>query len=89
MASPWDKLLQKIGRDRGRLWTRSRRRAALREIEGQFHLRLTEEEVFQAATLFLSLLAEQSLINKEAVAQEVRRQLPPEKKAKEEKKSAA
>lgn len=75
MSSPWEKVLRKIAGGRERLWTRSRRQAALREIEEQFHLRLTEEEVFRAATLFFSLLSEDALIRKEVVAQEVHRQL--------------
>ena len=65
----------KIAGDQERFLTRSRRQAALREIEEQFHLRLTEEEVFRAATLFFSLLSEDALIRKEVVAQEVHRQL--------------
>jgi hypothetical protein len=75
MSSLLDKVWQKITGDRGRLWSRSRRQVALREIEEQFHLRLTEEEVFRAATLFFSLLSGYSLIRKEVVANEVHRQL--------------
>lgn len=57
------------------LWTPARREAALRELEEQFHLRLTEEEVFRAAALFFSLLSSYSLISKDGVVQEVHRQL--------------
>ncbi len=74
MSSPWDTVL-KNSEEPERLWSQSRREAALREIEEQFHLHLTEEEVFRAATLFFSLLSGYSLIRKEVVAQEVRRQL--------------
>ncbi len=74
MSSPWDTVL-KNSEEPERLWSQSRREAALREIEEQFHLHLTEEEVFRAATLFFSLLSGYSLIRKEVVAQEVHRQL--------------
>jgi hypothetical protein len=74
MVSPFAKIL-KITGGRGRLWSRSCRQAALREMEEQFDLRLTEEEVFRAATLFFSLLSGYSLIRKEVVANEVHRQL--------------
>ena len=74
MLSPFAKILKMTG-GRGRLWSRSRRKAALQEIEEQFDLRLTEEEVFRAATLFFSLLSGYSLIRKEVVANEVHRQL--------------
>ncbi len=73
--SHWNTIVQKIRGDRKRFWSRSRRQAALREIEEQFHLQLTEEEVFRAATLFFSLLSNDSLVSKETVAHEVHRQL--------------
>lgn len=90
MPSSLDTLLAWLRGDRGRLWSRSRRRAALREIEEQFHLRLTEKEVFEAATLFLALLADHALIDKEAVARQVRAQwVEQHDNDEEEKKSVA
>lgn len=68
-------MLKRLREDRQRLLTRARRWAALQEIEDQFHLCLSEEEVFRAATLFLSLLSEDSLIDKHAVAQRMRDEL--------------
>jgi hypothetical protein len=44
-------------------------------LEERFHTRLSEEEVFQAASLFFSLLADGAFIDKDAIRQEVRRQL--------------
>ncbi|HEV8713594.1 MAG TPA: hypothetical protein VGX03_12300 [Candidatus Binatia bacterium] len=75
MSFPPDSGVQKISEEPERFWSQSRREAALQEIEQQFHLHLTEEEVFRAATLFFSLLSEYSLIRKEAVAYEVHRRL--------------
>jgi hypothetical protein len=67
--------LQKTDRNDAQFLDQARRQAALREIEERFNLRLTEEEVFQAASLFFSLLTEGSFVNREAVTQEVYRQL--------------
>ena len=67
--------MQKTNESGERFLDHTRRQAALRELEEQFNLRLTEEEVFRAVTLFFSLLAEGAFVNKEIVTQEVRRQL--------------
>ena len=75
MSSLWDTVLRRNSKEPERLWTQARRQAALRELEEQFHLHLTEEEVFRAATLFFSLLSSSALIRKEVVVQEVHRQL--------------
>ena len=75
MSLPWDTVPPKTEEGQERLWTQARRQEALRAIEEQFNLRLTEEEVFRAATLFFSLLVDGALVNKAIIAQEVRRQL--------------
>ena len=75
MSSPPDIALRKNNEEPERLWSQSRREAALRELEERFRLRLTEEEVFRAATLFFSLLSDYSFVRKEAVAHEVHRRL--------------
>jgi hypothetical protein len=53
-------------------WTDEQRQAALAELERRYQTRLTEQEVFQAAALFLGLLREGVFIEKEAVALRVR-----------------
>jgi len=59
----------------GRFFDHSRRQAALRELEEQFHLQLTEEDVFRAASLFFALLADGAFVNKGLIAQEVQRRI--------------
>ena len=49
-------------------WTEEQRQSALLELEQRFHTRLTEQEVFQAAALFLGLLREGVFIDKTSVA---------------------
>jgi hypothetical protein len=73
MSSLW-KALRWLRGDRQKHWSRADRQAALRELEKRFHLRLTEEAVFQAATLFFALLSDETFINREVIAQKVRRQ---------------
>jgi hypothetical protein len=75
MASRLQTFLQHLRGNYEKQWDDARRRAALREIEEQFQVRLTEEEVFRAATLFLALLSEYSFIHKDAVVHEVHRHL--------------
>lgn len=75
MAAPREAMVTPCSRDEECLWSDVHRRAALREIEEQFHLRLTEEEVFRAATLFFSLLSGHSVIDKSAVIQRMRGEL--------------
>lgn len=75
MSSLWQTVLQQLRGDHKKPWNEARRQAALREIEEQYHVCLTEEEVFRAATLFLALLSEYSFIHKDAIVHEVRRQL--------------
>ena len=59
----------------GRFFAHSRRQAALRELEEQFHLQLTEGDVFRAASLFFALLADGAFVNKGLIAQEVQRRI--------------
>lgn len=75
MSFAWKKLLPGLRSDHEKHWSHARRQAALRELEERFHLHLTEEEVFQAASLFLALLSQGVFIDRGAVTQEVRRQL--------------
>jgi hypothetical protein len=75
MSFTWKKLLPGLRRDDEKHWSHARRQAALRELEERFHLHLTEEEVFQAASLFLALLSQGVFIDRDAVTQEVHRQL--------------
>ena len=51
------------------------RAAALRALEDEFDIGLTEAEALQAARLFFSLVASSALINTKALTQEVHGQL--------------
>lgn len=53
-------------------WTDEQRRAALDELAARFQTRLTEQEVFQAAALFLGLLRDGAFIDRGWIAQRVR-----------------
>jgi hypothetical protein len=58
-----------------RFFDHSRRQAALREMEEQFQLQLTEEDVFRAASLFFALWADGAFVNKELISQAVHRRI--------------
>ena len=73
MFSRWKTLLRRLRGDRT-FCNCAQRQVALRELEDRFHMRLSEEEVFQAAALFFALLADNAFINRDIIAQEVRRQ---------------
>jgi hypothetical protein len=58
-----------------KFWAQERREAAVRELEERFQVTLSEEAIFQAATLFLSLLESDSFIDRDEVKQAVDKQL--------------
>ena len=53
----------------------TQRATALRALEDEFDMTLTEAEAFQAARLFFSLVSSSALINTKALTQEVHSQL--------------
>ena len=61
--------------DNGRFLDDAQRAAAVRALEDEFALTLTEAQVFQAARLFLSLVSSSALVDPAAIEHEVRSQL--------------
>lgn len=53
----------------------TQRAAALRALEDEFDMTLTEAEAFQAARLFFALISSSALINTKALTQQVHSQL--------------
>ena len=75
MSSLKNTVLQNPSEEGERFFDHSRRQAALREMEEQFQIQLTEEDVFRAALLFFALLADGAFVNKELIVQEVHRRI--------------
>jgi hypothetical protein len=75
MSSTENIILQNPNEDDERFFDHSHRQAALRELEEQFHLQLTERDVFRAASLFFALLADGAFVNKGFIIHEVQRQI--------------
>lgn len=67
--------------ENGRFLDEAQRAAALRALEDEFAMTLTEAQVFQAAWLFLSLVSSSALVDPAAVAHEVHSQLAAEGEA--------
>ena len=67
--------------ENGRFLDEAQRAAALRALEDEFAMTLTEAQVFQAARLFLSLVSSSALVDPAAVAHEVHSQLAAEGEA--------
>jgi hypothetical protein len=65
----------------GRFLDEAQRAAALRALEDEFAMTLTEGQVFQAARLFLSMVSSSALTDPAAIAHEVRSQLAAEGEA--------
>lgn len=61
--------------DNDRFLDEAQRAAALRALEDEFAMTLTEAQVFQAARLFLSIVSSSALVDPAAIAHEVRSQL--------------
>ena len=61
--------------ENGRFLDEARRSAALRALEDEFAMTLTEAQVFQTARLFLSMVSSSALIDPAAIAHEVHGQL--------------
>ena len=60
--------------ENGRFLDEAQRAVALRALEDEFAMTLTETQVFQAARLFLSLVSSSALIDPAAIAHEVHSQ---------------
>ena len=56
--------------ENGRFLDEAQRAAALRALEDEFAMSLTEAQVFQAARLFLSIVSSSALVDPAAVAHE-------------------
>jgi len=50
------------------VWNAAQRQAALDALAQQFHMTITEAEVFQAATLFFALLREGAFVEQGRIA---------------------
>lgn len=61
--------------ENGRFLDDAQRAAALRALEDEFAVTLTEAQVFQAARLFLSIVSSSALVDPAAIEHEVRSQL--------------
>ena len=61
--------------DNDRFLDEAHRAAALRALEDEFAMTLTEAQVFQAARLFLSIVSSSALVDPAAIEHEVRSQL--------------
>lgn len=75
MSSTGNVTLQTPNEDDARFFDHLQRQVALRELEEQFHLQLTEKDVFRAASLFFALLADGAFVNKGLITQEVHRRI--------------
>ena len=60
--------------ENGRFLDEAQRAAALRALEDEFAMTLTEAQVFQAARLFLSMVSSSALTDPAAIAHEVHSQ---------------
>lgn len=56
-------------------WNEAQRQAALDALAHQFHMTITEEEVFQAATLFFALLRDGAFVEQGKIVARMREEL--------------